>query len=443
MTAALFTSDGRSLVTASDDGDAILWDVRRRAAVETLSGHASGIAALQLTPDGHTLFTAGLDGSILVWDLAGTRRLGRPFEAGGSTRAHAALSADGRRLAIGQQDGRVSVVDVRDPRRRRTFPVVPEGGAVGGIRFVPGGPLAVVTGPGELRGARGHREGPCRPHVAARGDPDLDLLVGTPGISADGRLLAVPQDVGGNLIYVGLWTLPDGRPLGAPLRVDYELRDAQLSPDGRLLLVVVVENADLQGGAVEAWDVRTRRRVRRLHFARLPAFARFSPDGRRFAVGNRYGETRVYDTATFKPVTRVLSGDAGAIVDATITRDGRTLATGSETGAVQLWDIPTGQSLGAPLPGVPSHAVTPAFTPDGGHLVAALRHRPRLPVGHPPRVARRARLRRRRPAAHAHRMGGVPSRAGLRPGLLTRAPLRLCPDRPRGPRRTAGPSRSG
>ena len=79
----------------------------------------------------------------------------------------------------------------------------------------------------------------------------------------------------------------------------------------------------------------------------------------------------MYDTATFKPVTRVLSGDAGAIISAAITPDGRTLATGSETGAVQLWDIRIGQALGAPLPGVPSSGVIPAFTPDGSTLVAA------------------------------------------------------------------------
>jgi WD40 repeat protein len=340
--------------------------------VETLSGHASGIAALQLTRDGRTLFTAGLDGSILIWDLAGTRRLGRPLDAGGSTRARAALSADGRRLAIGQQDGRVSVVDLRNPTRRRTFPVVPERGTVAGIRFVPGGPLAVVTGPGDFAALVDTERGRVLRALRERSDPNSSpAYVGTPGISADGRLLAIPEDVASNVIYVGLWTLPDGRRLGAPLPVDYVLRDAQLSPDGRRLLVVVVENADLQGGAVEVWDPRSRRRVRRLHLTRLPAFARFSPDGRRFAVGNRYGETRVYDTETFKPVTRVLSSDAGAIVDAAIARDGRTLATGSESGAVQLWDIPTGQALGAPLPGVASHAVTPAFTPDGGHLVAA------------------------------------------------------------------------
>ena len=136
-------------------------------------------------------------------------------------------------------------------------------------------------------------------------------------------------------------------------------------------LLVTLANAGLEGGVVEAWDVRTRRRVRAVKFAQIQSLARFSPDGRLFAVGNRYGETRVYDTATFKPVTRVLSADAGAIIGAAITRDDRTLATGSATGAVQLWDIRSGQALGAPLPGVPSSGVIPAFTPDGGHLVAA------------------------------------------------------------------------
>ncbi len=106
VTAARFTPDGRSLVTTSDDGDAIRWDVRAAAAAETFSGHASGVTALQLSADGRTLYTAGLDGSVIVWDLAGTRRLGRPIEAAARTTAQAALSPDGRRLAIGQWTAR-------------------------------------------------------------------------------------------------------------------------------------------------------------------------------------------------------------------------------------------------------------------------------------------------------------------------------------------------
>jgi WD40 repeat protein len=367
VTGARFTPDGRSLVTTSDDGDAILWDVGAGAASETFRGHANGIAALQITRDGRTLYTAGLDGAIFAWDLAGTRRLGRPIEVGPPNRALAALSADGKRLALGHDNGAISVVDLEAPDRRRTFAVVPDGEEVIGVRFVPGSRLLVVAGPTLFTALVDTDTGRI---IRALDRPGAEGLF-TPGVSGDGRLLATPGAThGGDLIEVDLWSLPDGHRVGEPLRVDRQIHDLQLSPDGRLFIVVLA-NAGLEGGSVEAWDVRTRRRVRALRFARIQSFARFSPDGRRFAVGNRSGETRVYETATFKPVTRVLSGDAGAIISAAITPDRRTLATGSETGAVQLWDIPSGQALGAPLPGVPSSGVIPDFTPDGSTLVAA------------------------------------------------------------------------
>jgi WD40 repeat protein len=188
-------------------------------------------------------------------------------------------------------------------------------------------------------------------------------------VSADGRLLAVPESTGGNLIEVAMWALPSLRPTGEPVTVGREIHDLQLSPDGRLFSVVL-DNPGLEGGAVETWDVRTRRRVRALGFPATQSIARFSPDGKLLVVGNRSGQARVYATATFEPVTPVLAGEAGGIVGAAITPDDRTLATGSATGAVQLWDIRSGQALGAPLPGVPASGVIPAFTPDGSRLVA-------------------------------------------------------------------------
>jgi WD40 repeat protein len=367
VTAARFTPNGRSLVTTSDDGDAILWDVRSGNAVETLHGHANGIATLQISPDGRTLFTAGLDGAIFIWDLSGAQRLGRPIEAGGPNRNVSALSTDGRRLAVGHPDGTISVVDADRPGRHRTLSVVPDRGEVAGIRFVPGGRLAVVLGPNELVELVDTDTGRTRRIRSGPGD-DPDYF--TPAVSADGRRLAVPQDTGGgNMIQVAMWALPSLRPIGEPLTVDREIHDLQLSPDGRLF-TVVLDNPGLVGGAVETWDVRTRRRVRALQFPKTPSIARFSPDGTLFAVGNGAGQTRAYKTATFKPLTPVLAGEAGGIVGAAITPDNRTLATGSATGAVQLWDVRSGQALGAPLPGVPSSGVIPAFAPDGSHLVA-------------------------------------------------------------------------
>ena len=279
-----------------------------------------------------------------------------------------------------------------------------------GIGFLPGSHRLVVGGPegflaivdadrGEvLQRLRGHRG-----------------AIYNPGVSADGRLLATGIDDN----IVRLWSLPDGRPLGARLLFRQLVSDVQLSPDGRWLTVVVSDEY-YDKGAAEVWDVRTRRRVRTL--ARpdrdKPGFLRFSPDGELLVMGYRRGLSQVWSTTTWKPVTRPLAADAGAIVHAAISPDGRTLATGSLEGTVRMWDIETEQAVGAALPGLPAIPVIPYFTADG-NPDRQLRDRPRIPLGHPARIAGPPRLPGRRTPPHARAVGAVPARPPLRARLLS------------------------
>jgi WD40 repeat protein len=183
-------------------------------------------------------------------------------------------------------------------------------------------------------------------------------------MSADGSLLATASKDG----MVRLWSLPDGRPRGAPLRFPYGAADAQLSPSGRWLSVVALNRQVVQD-RLEIWDVRRRQRVKTLRPAGGAGFGRFSPDGRFLAVGDLPGRVRVFATATWKPVTPSFAG--GRAARAAFTGDGDTLATGNTDGTVRLWDVASGQALGAPLPGVPNSQVEPIFTPDRTHLIAA------------------------------------------------------------------------
>ena len=356
-----FTAHGRTLITAGEDGKVIVWDVRQATAAETLSGHATGVQSLQVTRNGRTLYTAGLDGTVFVWDLVGARRLGRPFRAGtGGDAFAAAVSPDSRLFARGQQDGAITIIDTRTLAPGAPFRVGGSGDSLR-VRFVPGSRLMVVgSDEGFLALADSDTGRVVRRLSGHRG------LVKTPGISADGRLLVTGSDDN----TVRFWSLPDGQSLGAPLLFRRQLFDTQLSPDGRWVTVSLVDR-NFESGTVEVWDARSRRRVRSVRVAAFVGFARFSPDGRLLAVGNRFGRTQVWSTANWKPVTRWLGGDASGIITAQISPDGSTLATGSETGIVRLWDIPTEQAVGAPLPGGPNEPVLPFFTPDGTRLIAS------------------------------------------------------------------------
>jgi WD40 repeat protein len=164
---------------------------------------------------------------------------------------------------------------------------------------------------------------------------------------------------------VRFWSLPDGRQLGAPLRFDPPPGDAQLSPDGRW--VVVADG----GNALQIFDARTRRLVRRAVGNDGLLFGRFSADGKLLAVGDAHGRAEVWSTATWKPITRAFAGHTGSVDLAAISPDDRTLATGARDGTIRLWDIKTQQPIGAPLTGLPGARVIPIWTPDGSGLIAA------------------------------------------------------------------------
>ena len=229
------------------------------------------------------------------------------------------------------------------------------------VRWVPGSRLLVV---GSVNGFLALVDGATGQVVRRLRGHRKDIY--TPGISADGRLLVTGSDDK----TVRFWSLPDGEARGAPLRFRQRVQDVQLSPDGRWV-TVVLPDASFERATVEVWDARSRRRVRSVQLANVTAFARFSPDGRFLALGNRFGQAQVWSTANWKPLTRWLTGDAGGIITGQFSPDGDTLATGSDTGNVQLWDIESGQAVGPPLPGGTRTGVLPYFTPDGNGLIAS------------------------------------------------------------------------
>jgi WD40 repeat protein/DNA-binding SARP family transcriptional activator len=363
---AVFTPDGRTLVTVGDDADAIVWDVRAARATETFRGHAGRVLAAAVDRDARTLYTAGLDGSVIAWDLAGDRRLGRTFQAGtgsGDWFPSTAISGDGRWLATVQDRGAVSLVDLSNLSRHslpvRGVPAVPPAAAAYAPAFGPRGRL-VLSGVNGLLALVDARSG--RVVARLRGHRDL---VFTPTTSADGSLIAST----GLDATLRLWDARTARPLGSPIRLGSPpASDASISPDGARVAV------GLTSGALDVFDVRSRRRLAALHVdAGNPTFSGFSRDGRYLLAGSKDGRIRIFSARDLRPLGPAFAAHDGSVSSVDASRDGRTLVSAGSDGQIRLWDIRSRQPIGTPLPGPENINAVAFFAPDGAHVFAVFR----------------------------------------------------------------------
>src|SRR5262249_54799777 len=66
---AVFSPDGRYILTGSYDGTARLWDEATGTLVRTFSGHSSSVMSVAFSPDGQYILTGSEDRTVRLWDM--------------------------------------------------------------------------------------------------------------------------------------------------------------------------------------------------------------------------------------------------------------------------------------------------------------------------------------------------------------------------------------
>jgi WD40 repeat protein len=101
ITACALSTDGQTLLTASWDNTARLWN-RQGECLRVLQGHESALIACALSADGHTLLTASYDKTARLWNRQGECL--QVLQGHESTLNACALSADGHTVLTTSDD---------------------------------------------------------------------------------------------------------------------------------------------------------------------------------------------------------------------------------------------------------------------------------------------------------------------------------------------------
>jgi WD40 repeat protein len=381
---AVFSSDGKQVATAADDGTARLWDAGTGKEVQVLLGHQGGVRGVGFSPDGTQVVTMGSDSSVRIWEARTGKEvkkvmshegmvLSASFTSGGkgvviaslrtnvlfrdvshrrevaSLAGHswqirdASFSGDGQQAVTASLDGTARLWEVKSGRALAVL--VGHEGRVLAARFSPDNKRVATAGTDQT--ARLWDADTGRQLAVLKGHTEevIDVV-----FSADGKRVLTRGRDG----TAQLWDAHSGRHLYTLSGHEGTLSAAWFSPNGTMVLTAASGSAPLRirrGGQAIAGERRVKDYTARLWDA--------ATGKERKVLKHEAGVTAAVFTAKGRqiltcagPVVRLWDAEsnevrrwkaAGQVMQMDVSPDGRRVLTVVWNGPAQLWDATTGR----------------------------------------------------------------------------------------------------
>jgi WD40 repeat protein len=354
--ACVVTSDGRRVISASEDYLLKVWDLASGRVLATLEGHTYGVTACAVTPSGRRVVSASNDRTLRVWDLDAGRALATFHGHAGAVNA-CVVTPDGRRVVSASDDRTLKVWELDTGRVLATF----EGHArtVTACAVTPDGDHVVsASSDGTLKLWDFHT-GRVLATLESHG-----LRVTACAVTPDGRrVVSASSDR-----TLKLWDLDTGRVLVTFKGHADSVTACAVTPDGRR---VVSASGDQ---TLTLWDLDTGRALASFegHTLWVTSCA-VTPDGRRMVSASSDRTLRVWDLVGGRMVP-AFEGHTDVVTACAVTPDDRRAVSASDDRTLKIWDLAGGRVV-ATFKGHTDCVTTCAVTPDGSRVVSGSRDR--------------------------------------------------------------------
>ncbi|MEM9244127.1 MAG: hypothetical protein AAGA67_00075 [Cyanobacteria bacterium P01_F01_bin.153] len=342
---ASFSPDGKTILTASEDGTAKLWD-REGNEIQTLNGHQFGVRSASFSPDGKTILTASDDRTVKLWDLKGNNI--QTLNGHQAEVLSANFSLDGKTILTASRDGMAKLWD-RENKEIQALNGHQE--TVWGASFSPDGKTILTAsrdGTAKLWDREGNEIQTLNGH---------QFGVRSASFSPDGKTILTASDDR----TVKLWDFK-GNEIQTLNGHQSGVRSARFSPDGKTILTASDD------GTAKLWD-REGNEIRTLNGHQFGVrSASFSPDGKTIVTAASDGTVKLWNRDG--KAMQTFTAHQSEVWSAGFSPDGETIATVSANGTAKLWDL-EGRELQTPTE-YQFEVRSASFSPDGEIIITAL-----------------------------------------------------------------------
>ncbi|MBY0527862.1 MAG: sigma-70 family RNA polymerase sigma factor [Gemmataceae bacterium] len=363
----LFAPDGKSLFTKGNDPILRQFDVENGKEIRKFGQQpnnnnrvvffgGNGSNTMGITPDGKTLYSGAMlfennmvTGLIKRFDIESGKE-GEPIKSGQNGFQSMALSADGKQVAWGANDGTIHVWDIEANKEKHTFGNAQNGYAAS-LVFSPDGKVLATRGYDQVVRLWDMTNGKELRQLGSAEVQNVNGIVirsigggiNNVAFSHDGKRLAA----GTNGSTIRQWEVESGKEVAQTAGHHGTVATLGVSPDGK---TVATRGGD---NTVHIWDIAKGQEVRKFELPAGSTFAVFSADGQTMALSGNDGSIRTFDVKNGKEIKDWKAAGQGnnagfgrvGASSVAISADGKKVAVRGTDWLIRVYEATTGKEL--------------------------------------------------------------------------------------------------